>query len=88
MLILGVIHAILRDQPTHDSGLQQPDEDQRISPLVMILPFFSCLFFFEDDHEVVLTWAQVLMLCLNLITTAVAITLWPATLKQAKNNLS
>ncbi|KAG9656798.1 hypothetical protein KCU64_g5626, partial [Aureobasidium melanogenum] len=28
------------------------------------------------------------MLCLNLITTAVAITLWPETLKQTKNNLS
>ncbi|KAG9760703.1 hypothetical protein KCU75_g10673, partial [Aureobasidium melanogenum] len=88
ILILGVIHAILRDQPTNGSGLQSPDEDQRISPLVMLLPFFSCLFFFEDDHEVVLTWAQVPMLCLNLITTAVAITLWPETHKQTKNNLS
>ncbi|KAG9952332.1 hypothetical protein KCU85_g2181, partial [Aureobasidium melanogenum] len=28
------------------------------------------------------------MLCLNVVTTAVAITLWPATLKQTKNSLS
>lgn len=88
IFILGVVYAILRDPPTTDSGLPQPDKDLKISALVMLLPIFPCLFFLEFDFEVVLTWEQMPMLCVNLITTAIAITLLPAMLKQTKNNLS
>lgn len=88
IIILGVVYAILRDQPATDSGLPEPDDDLKISALVMLLPVFPCLFFFDYDFEVALTWKQMPMLCLNLFTTAIAITLLPATLKQTKNDLS
>lgn len=91
ILILSVVFTIYRNEPKDDSGLQPLHEDQTSSLSVMILPFLStmaCLLFLESNSEVALTWKQMPMLCLNLITTAISIALWPSMLKQSKDNIS
>ncbi|CAD0114891.1 unnamed protein product [Aureobasidium uvarum] len=46
----------------------------------------ACFLLFESEHEVALTWDYAPMLCLNLTTTAVAITLWSSVLQQTKES--
>ncbi|KAK6000035.1 hypothetical protein QM012_004023 [Aureobasidium pullulans] len=91
VLILGVVFIISRNDPADDAGSQLPHKDQTSSLSVMILPFLTataCLFFLEGEHEVALTRKQMPLLCLNLITTAVTIALWPSMLRQTKDNIS